>query len=154
MAIRRERSTASHFDVHFYMIPPAAREAIRPEDPDFMAKAARHPEPRFVPVDHVPPHEPEPVPGMGVHWVDATTPELQGEPFTHTLLYGSWDGRFIFIEPMVTKAVLEERQTIAAPVKQPAEVAVPGRYPTQYRIEFDARHREHRITLDGLVARR
>ena len=68
---------------------------------------------------------------MGVHWVDATTPELHGKPFTHTLLYGAWDGRFIFIEPMVAKAIFDERQTVVAPVKQPAEVAVPGRYPTR-----------------------
>ncbi|HSK41607.1 MAG TPA: DUF5602 domain-containing protein [Arenibaculum sp.] len=140
-----------HFDVHFYMISPAAREAISDEDPEFMAKAGHTPEARFVPADYV--LESEPVPGMGVHWADATTPEFFGKPFTHTLIYGSWDGRFTFVEPMVTKAVFDGRETVVAPVKQPAAVAIPGRYPTRYRIDFDAEAAEHRIVIEGLVAR-
>ena len=38
-------------------------------------------------------------------------PELQpppaGKTFTETFIYGSWDGKFIFLEPMITKAYLE-----------------------------------------------
>ena len=117
-----------------------------------MAKALRNPEARFVPADYV--LESQPVPGMGVHWADATTPEFYGKPFTHTFIYGAWDGQITFVEPMVDKTVFDRREVVVAPVKQPAAVAVPGRYPTQYRIDFDPITAEHRIVIEGLVARK
>lgn len=141
-----------HFDVHFYMVSPAERDAISEQDPEFQAKGARNPAAPFIPAGYV--LESEPVPGMGVHWADAATPELHGKAFTHTLIYGAWDGRFTFIEPMIDKSVLDARQTVVAPVAQAAQVAIPGLYPTRYRIDFDASAAEHRVVLEGLVARR
>ena len=48
---------------------------------------------------------------MGVHWID---PEVAGvrraRQFTQTFIYGSWNGRLIFAEPMITKALLESRR--------------------------------------------
>jgi len=44
---------------------------------------------------------------MGLHWLDIASPELNGAEFRYTLFYGSWDGRIIFDEPMITKALLE-----------------------------------------------
>ena len=52
------------------------------------------------------------VPMMGVHWVDTTSPELQGvlgnpggyRPFTRTFIHSSWDGQVIFWEPLITRA--------------------------------------------------
>jgi hypothetical protein len=140
-----------HFDFHFYMIPAAVREAISDADPEFKTKAERRPDARFVPVDYF--MEEGAVPAMGVHWADTHTPELHGKPFTHTLIYGGWDGVFNFVEPMVDKTVLDSRETVVAPVKQAAAVAIPGFYPTQYRIDFEPATGEHRIVLEGLVAR-
>ena len=141
----------AHFDVHFYMTTPAEREAITDKDPAFMQKAARHPAARLIPADYI--VEPEPVPAMGVHWADATTPEFHGKSFTHTLIYGAWDGRVTFIEPMIAKTVFDKREPVVAAIKQPDAVAVPGRYPTRYRIDFDAAAAEHRIVFEELVAR-
>lgn len=142
---------AAHFDVHFYMTTPAEREAIADTDPAFMHRAAHHPAARFVPADYI--VEPDPVPAMGIHWADPATPEFHGTPFTHTLIYGSWDGRVTFIEPMIAKTVFDKREAVLASIKQPDAVAVSGRYPTRYRIEFDAAAAEHRIVLEELVAR-
>jgi hypothetical protein len=142
-----------HFDIHFYMIPPAEREAISDKDPAFMRKALHNPASHYVPSDYVLPREPDPIPGMGTHWADSATPEFHGKPFTHTLIYGSWDGYVTFIEPMVAKAVFDRREAIVAQIKQPAAVAISGRYPTRYRIEFDPVTAEHRIVLEDLVAR-
>jgi len=141
-----------HFDIHFYMVPSHEREAVSAADPEFRAKAARHPPAGFMPENYIPP-EPDPVPGMGLHWVDANTPELHGSPFTHTLIYGSWDGKVTFVEPMVAKPIFDRRETVVAPVKQPALVAASGRYPTRYRIDFDPNAGEHRIVLEGFEAR-
>ena len=49
---------------------------------------------------------------MGLHWLDIGAPELNGGEFRYTLYYGSWNGRIIFDEPMITKAVLESRETV------------------------------------------
>jgi hypothetical protein len=140
-----------HFDVHFYMISPAAREAISQDDSEFAFKAERHPETRLLPAAYT--TDGKAVPAMGVHWWDPATPEFHGAPFTHTVLYGSWDGGVIFVEPMVTKAVFEQRDTVVASVKLPEEVASPVLLPTQYRIDFDPDAREHRVVLEGFVAR-
>jgi hypothetical protein len=98
------------------------------------------------------------VPMMGLHWIDPKTPELNGKPFTTTFIVGSWDGRFVFYEPMITKATIESvksapKFTIANPVNQPAAFERPGYHPTQYSISWDAAAKEYRISLDALVKR-
>ncbi len=42
------------------------------------------------------------VPQMGAHWVDVTSPELNGSTFAQTFIYGSYDGQVNFYEPMIT----------------------------------------------------
>ena len=140
-----------HFDVHFYMTSPADREAIAESDPAFAQKAENSPPAHYIPADHV--KEPGAVPAMGAHWADKTTPELHGQAFTHTMIYGAWDGKVTFIEPMIAKTVFERRQTVVADIKQPPAVAITGLYPTRYRIEFDAAAGEYRIALDNMVFR-
>ncbi len=97
-----------HFDVHFYTISLAEREAIDPHDREFVRRAGRLPAPATVPGGFLPHHllegsEPwqATVPRMGMHWIHPGGSEFNGSPFTATLLVGSWDGRFIFTEPMV-----------------------------------------------------
>jgi hypothetical protein len=98
---------------------------------------------------------PEPLPfaQMGVHWVDPTSPELNGKPFTSTFIFGSWDGRLIFAEPMITKDFLESKQDFTAALPLAETYEVPGRYPTRYSMRWDAVAREYRIVLAGLTPR-
>jgi hypothetical protein len=140
-----------HFDVHFYMMSPADRDAIAESDPAYMAKFAKDPAAELLPAGYV--KAPEPVPAMGAHWVDPATPEFNGKDFTYTLIYGAWNGKVTFIEPMITRAVFDARKPIIASVKQSSAVEVSGLYPTQYRIEFDAAAGEHRVILENMVAR-
>jgi hypothetical protein len=85
-----------HFDFHFYMIPVADRLAIIPTDTAaFNAKARNYPTPEFVPAGYIAPM-PLGVPQMGVHWIDPTSPEFNGQPFTKTFIYGSWNGKLFF----------------------------------------------------------
>ena len=66
-------------------------------------------------------------PRMGLHWADAAAPEFSGQPFVKTFIYGSYDGAFIFAEPMLTKAYLESKPVATAtPVKVPAQYACAG----------------------------
>lgn len=66
---------------------------------------------------------------MGDRLLDSTTPELGGEPFTHTLIWGSYDidddglGESVFIEPMVTGEFMATlTRKVNGPVALPADV--------------------------------
>lgn len=141
-----------HFDFHFYTIDTLARKGILPSDPFFQLKAERLPAPEYIPAGYVLP-APMAVPQMGVHWVDPTSPELNGKRFTRTFIFGSWDGKVIFAEPMITKACLEARidSTFALPSATRYQKA--GYHPTSYRIRWDDASREYRVSLTGLVKR-
>jgi len=153
-----------HFDFHFYFTPLADVQAITPNDPAFAAKANNLPTGDFVPPYYVVPIPPwmEPAmvaePGMGVHWNDVRSPEFQQlfgnpgayQPFTKTFIYGSWDGRFTFVEPMVTREYLLRRTDEVIPVPQPARYPEPGWYASAYRITYDRQAREYRVALVGL----
>ena len=163
-----------HFDFHFYTVPSADVAAVVPTDPRWAAKANRLPNDTDVPAGYAPAMPPGAapadvaVPTMGLHWTSATAPELQKafgkpeawRPFTATFIYGSWDGRFTFLEPMITRAHLLERRSAEGAARDqviaistPARVAVPGQYPTAYRILWDDAAREYRVALTRLVAR-
>ena len=90
---------------------------------------------------------------MGVHWTSVNAPELNGQPFTSTFIFGSWDGQFIFVEPMVTKAYLETHPNATTAIPQPARWNNPGRYPTTYTVAYDAPSKEYRFVLGGLTKR-
>ncbi|GLQ53086.1 hypothetical protein GCM10010862_03440 [Devosia nitrariae] len=142
-----------HFDVHFYMTDAAAREAISPAAPDFMEKGGRYPPAEFVPAGYAPPPTPDPVPQMGFHLTDTASDIFQGKPFTEVFIYGGWDGRITFLEPMITLAMLESRATVVREIKQPARYSSPGYYPTQYRIAYDDALAEHQVVLENFIWR-
>jgi hypothetical protein len=166
-----------HFDFHFYSVPVSVRNSIVPSDPQYAAKAASYPAqdlraPFYLDAATAAGGAPPAavtVPEMGLHWLDVRSPELQAmagkpqdfKPFTKTFIYGSWNGEFIFDEPMITKAYLlsKKTETDAAkrdeviPVSTPAKWAKPGYYPNAYRITYDAAAKEYRVALTQLVAR-
>ncbi|HEU4565235.1 MAG TPA: hypothetical protein VFS05_11320, partial [Gemmatimonadaceae bacterium] len=164
-----EPHDAPHFDFHFYTIDKAARDAIDPMDPAFAAQAAHEPDAASVPQFYANPAAllgvPAPaiaVPKMGMHWIDLRSPELQGmlghpenyKPFTATFIYGAWDGEFIFMEPMITRAhILAKRDAADAvrdeiiPISTSASYPSGGFRPDAYRIAYDAQAKEFRIGL-------
>ncbi|CAN5824023.1 DUF5602 domain-containing protein [soil metagenome] len=141
-----------HFDIHFYTISVEKRNTMLPSDPAFAEKGHRLPAAEFIPQGYISP-DPETIPRMGRHWIDPSSPEFNGEPFTATFIYGSYDGEMIFLEPMVTRAFLQTRPNFVRPLKLPARYAVPGHYPSSYRVTYDASANEHRITLGDFVRR-
>jgi hypothetical protein len=136
-----------HFDFHFYSMTREKWSAILPTDPEFDAKAERMPAPELRPVGYR--KLPGAVPLMGAHWVDPASPELNGQLFTRTFLYGSWDGEMTFAEPMITKAFLETKPDVRAPIAQPAKYAAAGHHPTEYRVYWHEATKEYRVALAG-----
>jgi len=165
--------TYAHFDFHFYTVPVEVRNSILPSDPQYAAKAANYPAPEYRAPFYLDaataanaPAEAVTIPMMGLHWLDVRSPELQkltGNPagyrqFTKTFIYGTWDGQFIFDEPMITRAYILEKKTATDPSVVDELVPVPtaqkyspaGFYPSAYRITWDAQQKEYRIALTQL----
>ena len=164
-----------HFDFHFYTVTAAERNAIDPTvlGASYQTKADNLPAENerygfYVPVS--PPGAPvASVPKMGVHWADLRAPELQavfGHPenartFTTTFLHGTWDGRFIFDEPMVTRAFIMGRKTATSAASRDSVIALSTaqKYPSAayrpdaYHVTYDAQAKEYRIALTQLTYR-
>lgn len=151
-----------HFDVHFYTNPDAERTAIRPGPCPVLVNCddyelgkrlpdAKYLAPDFADVDAV-------EPGMGNHLIDPTGPEFNGEPFTHTWVYGVWDREVTFYEPMVTHEYFDGLRTGTIndgcfDFKLPSAWQESGWYPTKYCL----RHRDNRdeitVSLENFVYR-
>lgn len=160
--------TLPHFDFHFYAVPEAEVTSIVP-GPTFAADASALP--TDVPPFYIVPGPPplQAVPNMGVHWLDVRSPELQKLPpinhpalwkeFTTTFIYGSWKGKFTFLEPMVTTAFLRSQPDTLMVISTPNNAASPaafgkaGWYPSAYRVVYDAQAKEYRVGLAALAWR-
>jgi hypothetical protein len=128
--------TLPHFDFHFYMTSETERKAIPPYEVD-NSGFLNFPAPGYMP--SVLPGLYAPVPGgvpqMGTHWVDVSTPELNGGTFSQTFLYGSYNGNVTFYEPMITKSFLDNNASFQRDFPVPAKFKTAGYYPTKMRIE-------------------
>ncbi len=151
-----------HFDFHFYTISQSEWNTIVPSDPNYAAYASNLPTGAYVMPWYIVPGPPAvvAVPKMGVHWLDRRSPELQKitsadyRPFTKTFIYGSWNGRFTFYEPMITLAyLLSQPSDVVTPIPVPAKYPLTGYFPTDYRVTYDAQAKEYRIALTSLMAR-
>lgn len=120
-----------HFDFHFYTVPDAERKTIPLYEQDSM-KFKNLPAPAYMPPTYI--ALPGGVPQMGVHWLDVTTPEINGQPFTQTFLFGSYDGKVTFYEPMITEAFIKANPNFERAIPQPAKYQKDGWYPTKMRI--------------------
>ncbi len=149
-----------HFDVHFYMDDPAERLKIRPGpcgelvNCDDFELGKKLPEARYYPSDFE--FTGAVAPGMGTHLIDLTGPEFHGQPFTHTWIYGTWNGDVTFYEPMVTKdwfdgLVDRSREDQCFPIKQPQAFQKEGDYPTRYCLRYRDNRQEVTASLEGFV---
>jgi len=87
---------------------------------------------------------------MGVHAIDVTAPEFHGQPFTATFIYGYYQGRLTFVEPMVTRAYLLKKPNFTKAVPRPAHYSLSGYYPSRYTVRYDARHKLYSVELAEL----
>jgi hypothetical protein len=93
-------------------------------------------------------------PKMGRHWVDVTSPELHPQnpaPFTETFIVGSFKGKVLFYEPMITKTFVEAQNNFEKAIKVPAKFQKEGYYPTKYRIFKTGKTID--VILEGFVFR-
>lgn len=133
--------TIPHFDFHFYMITQGQQMAIPPYSVN-PAGFDNLPAPASWPIAYVP--TPGGVPQMGKHWVSTSfTP-----PFSHTMIYGSYAGQFIFVEPMITRQFLLAGTRVDVPYSPLRGFPVAGKwYPQTYHIYKEGG--KHYVTLSN-----
>jgi hypothetical protein len=149
-----------HFDVHFYVVDPKIIDGIRTGPCGYFMncddyKRALLPVPaKYVPADYV--NVNAAVAAMGNHLMDAKSPELGKPPkkFTHTFIFGTYDGRIIFYEPMITRAFFLSRRSGCMPIRQPQAWEQSGYHPTKYCIRYVEESGKYTVSLEGLVYRK
>lgn len=144
--------TVPHLDFHFYTLTETERKAITAQGDD-LARCKKAPDAKYIPAAYMYAPATE-VPQMGSHWVDTRTPELHGKPFTYTMIYGSYNGKVAFIEPMISREFLEAGIEVNAPIAQPKAYQKKGKYyPTRFKLHHDAKTGEIQVILTGFKMR-
>lgn len=144
-----------HFDFHFYMQSNEARENIRlgpcaeVVNCDDMVTAQKPLAPEYAPADYV---DVGAVMGkMGNHLLDVThSPEFNGHPFTHTWIWGTYDARITFFEPMITLAYLNTQpEKDCTSYTMPSKFHEAGFYPTQYCTSYNKGLKQYTVSLEN-----
>ena len=152
--------SVGHYDFHFYIVEPSAIEAIRAGpcaeliDCDDFKRASMPLPTQYQPEGYL--DVGAAVARMGNHLVDSKDPELANPAlgFSSTFIYGAYDGRLIFLEPMVSHSFLSSKPNRCIPVRSAQAFATSGYYPTQYCVRYDESTRGYRVTLEGLTYRK
>src|SRR5262249_23642859 len=91
---------------------------------------------------------------MGNHLIDLSSPEFQPQGnFTHTFIFGAYEGRITFWEPMITKSFLDQKTSSCADIRLPDGYAVDGYYPTKYCIRYTG-EQTYTVSLEGMQPRK
>lgn len=139
---------APHFDFHFFTISVGEQMAIPSYSAATSEKFDLLPPAGFIPASYN--AESGGVATMGKHWLDDNAPM----PFSHTMIYGSYNGEVNFVEPMITLTVLQGGATINTPYAQPQNFAKAGKwYPTKYNIYKNVQTNKHYVSLSDFVKR-
>lgn len=143
---------AKHFDIHFYMISVEDRLAILPWS--LATNVAFNNPPigdLYIPSDYVKaPGSGSAAAQMGKHWLplSARDPNFF---FDKIMVYGTYDWKFIFVEPMITLDYLLSTNLNSRnnSYTQPILFEKAGYYPTMYNIYRDPKTGNTNITLSG-----
>jgi hypothetical protein len=138
-----------HFDFHFYLVSRAERMKVAFKSESASGDPGQQPPPERLPAGYVVP------PGtamsrMGVHAIDPSAPEFHGKPFAATFIYGYYNKRLTFVEPMASLAYLKSKPSFSTPVARPASYPASGAYPSAYSVRYDAARDLYEVVLEDL----
>lgn len=140
-----------HFDIHFYMISIADQMAIPAWSQETDAAFNNYPPEGYMPADYfTPPGDATAEAQMGKHWLPVNLGAFL--PFSKIMIYGSYNGKVIFTEPMITLDHLLSHVDSSTDYSQPEFFQKPGNYPTKYNIYHNPDNGNTYITLSGFVA--
>lgn len=143
-----------HFDFHFYLqsnedrlkirLGPCA-QVINCED---MQTALKPLPAEYAPADYV---SVKSVMGqMGDHLLDRKhSPEFNGQPFTRTWIWGVYDAKITFMEPMITVAYLQTQpEKDCTAYTMPQKFSEAGYYPTEYCVSYNKGLKQYTVSLE------
>lgn len=140
-----------HFDFHFIYAGAPAAKTMDCKDP---TKPAALPASYALPDIPLPPDMAKMmgvpalialcVPEMGMHAILASEIERK-DAFNGTMVIGYYGGKPIFVEPMLSKAMLMKKASFDLPI--PEVPGLTGPHPTKFHAEFDAATQSYRFIL-------
>ena len=144
-----------HFDFHFYTVAPEEQAAIDCKDD---AKPAVLAAGYSLPDQPLPPDMAKMtgvkslvgicVPAMGMH--SLPTAELESKDlFRGDMVIGYYHGKNVFIEPMLTRDRLMEKQSFDLPI--PAIPGFTGTYPRTWHADYDPQAQSYRFVFAGFA---
>lgn len=143
---------AKHFDFYFFMISSEERMTIPEYSPATAPAVTLFPPDGYMPYDYgTPPGQGGFYPEVGKHWLPLNLPAYL--PFTSIMVQGTYNGEFIFVEPMATVDFLLSNPDFSSPYSQPDLFQESSHYPTQYNIYVDSKTQDIYVTLTNFVAR-
>jgi hypothetical protein len=133
-----------HYDFHFYFVPEEAVAGIDCKDAN---------KPKAIPAGYALPDVDVPgmgtligvcIPAMGMHAIPAG--DLTTKSWDGSMMVGYYKGKPIFLEPMITKALLMKKQSFSLPI--PAIEPTPNvRYPDRFNAVYDAKSDSYDFTF-------
>lgn len=148
-----------HFDFHFYLVGLEDVKEIRTGSCGFFIDCEAFERAR-VPVEakYMPPGYIEVGAAAGEegnHLLLSTSPELGDPPadFTHTFIFGSYDGHIIFYEPMIAASVFTRDLDECHAIAEPMAWEVAGSYPTRYCLRYLPDEEAYSVSLESFVRR-
>lgn len=140
-----------HFDFHFYLVPPAEQQAIDCAD---LGKPAALPSGYSLPDVPLPPPLVKMtgvgslvglcVPTMGMHALPGTDLESK-DALRGSMVIGYYHSKPIFVEPMLSRAMLLEKRSFELAI--PSIPGVAGPYPHGFHAEYDAQQNAYRFVF-------
>lgn len=134
-----------HFDFHFYLCDDQMLNMVL-GGPDKVPVESKFLAPDYTSTVISIPH-------MGTHWVDSKSPELHGNPFTATYIYGFYHGDMKFVEPMISLSFLQSKKPFYLDIKQPQAFQHSAYYPRQMSIAYNPTSKNYFLTLHDLAKR-
>ncbi|MCM4154863.1 DUF5602 domain-containing protein [Gramella sp. AN32] len=131
-----------HFDIHFYWISPEEKAEI-----PFLIGLGDLPPSTMWPDAYA--YDVATIPQMGRHWILES--QNNSTEFNQTFVYGSWDFKFTFYEPMITVEYLKEKEFEDSYNITPlGEYLDAGYYADSYKIQYDHIKKQYRVLLTDL----
>lgn len=133
--------SVEHFDMHFYWISVDEKLSI-----PFSAGMDDLPDAGIWPEGYGP--DAVTVPQMGRHWLHESS---FSSDFDQTFIYGSYDSKFTFYEPMITMEYLKAKNFEDSYQIIPlGAYEEPGYYANSYEITYDPVKKQYRVMLTDL----
>jgi hypothetical protein len=144
-----------HFDFHFYLVPAAEVAAMDCKD---LSKPAALPAAFTLGDIDLPPDMQKMmgvkslvglcIPGMGMH--SLLTSEFERKDASEgSMVIGYYKGKAIFMEPMISKAMLMKKASFDLPI--PDVPGLTSAHPTKFHAEWDAAGNSYRFMFSGFT---